>query len=357
MCSLRLRTRGRGAADPGAWTGVRIGRTRVRLNASRTKSIVPVDSEIKEAAAPLLQVVDPDHVPAILEGMDSAVASASRLPSVGLVPEPPGVEDSWVLTEETMPESNAHRDIVDLLRLLLLAFIARTGRHALAVANLACRWNAAKRSVGVDPDIALIEPAPPEGDKVESLLTWKPGHVPPRFAIEVVSASNPLKDYSAAPAKYARLGTRELVIFDPARLGPKVRGGPHVLQVWRRDEPGARMVRVYAGDGPAFSEELGAWLVPTPQPRLRIADDPEGRSLWLTEAEEQAAARQLAEEARRRLEQDSARGMRAAVEDLCEIFGIPLDAARRAALESLDVPGLDALRGRIKKERAWPSSS
>jgi Uma2 family endonuclease len=308
--------------------------------------------------------------------MDSAVANASRLPSVGLVPEPPDVEDTWVLTEETMPESNAHRDIVDLLRLILIAFIARTARSALAAANLACRWNVAKRSVGVDPDIALIEPAPPEGDQVESLLTWKPGHVPPRFAVEVVSASNPNKDYAVAPAKYARLGTRELVIFDPTLLGPKVRGGPYVLQVWRRDEQRARMVRVYAGNGPAFSEELGAWLVPTPQPRdvrqslprLRIADDPEGRSLWLTEAEEQAAARQQAEQATRRVEQakrraeqakrqterEAARGMRAAVEDMCEIFGIALDAARRAELESLDVRGLDELRGRIKKERAWP---
>ena len=79
--------------------------------------------------------------------MDSAVANGSRLPSVGLVPELPDVEDTWVLTEETMPESNVHRDIVDLLRLILLAFIVGTARHALAAANLACRWNVAKHRV------------------------------------------------------------------------------------------------------------------------------------------------------------------------------------------------------------------
>src|SRR5262245_43009093 len=167
--------------------------------------------------------------------MDSAVASASRQPSVRLVPEPPDVEDAWVLSEEDMPESNLHRDIVDLLRLILVAFIVRSCRNALVAANLACRWNALKRRLGVDPDIALIEPAPPEGAKVKSLLTWKPGHVPPRFAVEVVSETNPAKDYVDAPAKFARLGTRELVIFDPTLTGPKVRGGPHVLQVWRRD--------------------------------------------------------------------------------------------------------------------------
>ena len=167
--------------------------------------------------------------------------------------------------------------------------------------------------------------------------------MPPRFAVEVVSPGNATKDYDVAPAKYARLGTRELVIFDPTLVGPSVRGGPYVLQVWRRDARRRRLVRVVAGSGPAFSEELGAWLVPTPEPRLRIAGDAEGRSLWLMEAEEQAAASQQA-----------VRGLRAAIEDMCEMCGIPLDGPRRARLESLDVAALGELRGHIKRERAWP---
>jgi Uma2 family endonuclease len=281
--------------------------------------------------------------------MDSAVASASGQPSVRLVPEPPDVEDAWVLPEEDMPESNLHRDIVDLLRLILLAFVARTRRDALVAANLACRWNVEKRRLGVDSDIALIEPAPPEGAKVRSLLTWKPGHVPPHFAVEVVSETNAPKDYVDAPAKFARLGTRELVVFDPTLIGTRTRGGPYVLQVWRRDEQRGRMTRVHAGDGPTFSEELSAWLVATPEPRLRIADDPAGRTLWLTEAE--ATARQAAQE-----KQQALRAQRAAIEDLCEVLGVPLDDARRAHLESLDAPGLEDLRARIKKERTWPST-
>jgi Uma2 family endonuclease len=317
--------------------------------------------------------MDPEHGSATVKRMDSAVASASRQPFVRLVPEPPDVEDGWVLAEEDMPESNLHRDIVDLLRLILLAFVVRSGRDALVAANLACQWNVVKRSLGVDPDIALIEPAPPEGAQVKSLLTWRAGHVPPRFAIEVVSETNPAKDYVDAPAKFARLGTRELVIFDPTLIGPRVRGGPHALQVWRRDEQRGRMTRVYAGEGPAFSEELAAWLVVTREhgqgrqslprdvrqslprdvrqslprdvrqslPRLRIADDPEGRSLWRTEAEQ--------------AEQQAVRGLRAAVEDVCEMCGIALDAAKRGQIEGLDVAGLEALRGRIKKERGWPA--
>jgi len=320
-----------------------------------------VDFQISRAAFFNFIEVDPEHVTAIVERMDSAVAKASRPPSVRLAPETPDAEDAWVLPEEDMPESNRHRDTVRLLEQILLAFVARTGRDALVAANLACRWNGAKRSLGVDPDIALIEPAPPEGADTDSLLLWESGHVPPRFAIEVVSSTNAPKDYVDAPAKYARLGTRELVIFDPRRIGPKVLGGPHVLQVWRRDEPSARMARAYAGSGPAFSEELGAWLVMTSSRWLRMADDAEGRSLWLTEAEKQTAeaAKQTAEAAKQAAEaakQAAAlrQALRAAVDDICELCGIALDAPRRAHLDSLDASGLEELRARIKTTRAWP---
>lgn len=53
---------------------------------------------------------------------------------------------------------------------------------------------------------------------------------------------------------------------------------------------------MYAGEGPARSEELGAWLVVTDDgERLRVADHEDGTGLWLT-GEEEACVR--AEEAR-----------------------------------------------------------
>lgn len=145
-------------------------------------------------------------------------------------------------------------------------------------------------SVGY-PDIALIEPAPPGVEALRSLKTWEEGHVPPRFAVEVVSATNPNKDYVRAPVKYAALGTRELVICDPELFGPEGMDEPHVLQVWRRREDYREMVRVYAGDGPAFSMEL---------------------------------------------------------------CGVLLDEVRRAHIASLDLAGLDQLRSHVKARRAWP---
>ncbi|HLM73678.1 MAG TPA: Uma2 family endonuclease, partial [Polyangiaceae bacterium] len=130
--------------------------------------------------------------------------------------------------------------------------------------------------------MAMYIPPPPEGEDTESVCTWEPGHGPPRVALEVVSQSTASMDYVAGPDQYAASGTIELWVFDPKRLGPKVRGGPFALQVWRRDETGS-FRQIYRGDGPFHSPEIGAWLVVTNNGmRLRLADDPEGACLWLT---------------------------------------------------------------------------
>lgn len=290
----------------------------------------------------------------IFERMHVASARSPSARTVRLVLDVPAAEQAWVLPEEDMPESSSHRDTVRLLELILLAFVARTRRNAHVAGNLACRWFEEDARIGVDPDVALIEPAPPGADNLPSLRTWEPGHVPPRFAIEVVSPNNSEKDYQDAPAKYASLGTRELVVFDPELSGPQTAGGPYVLQVWRRNDAGGQpanptptMERVYAGTGPARSEELNAWLIPAPHRRLRIADDEQGTQLWLTADEQQASGRAQAESARLVT-------ARAAAQDMCEVLGVPLDEARRAHLASLDADALDSFRLALKRARAWP---
>lgn len=313
---------------------------------------------------------------ASFERTDVASAPNPSPRTVRLVLDVPAVEEAWVLPEEDMPESSSHRDTVRLLEWILLAFVARTGRNAHVAGNLGCRWYEADARIGVDPDVALIEPAPPGADtNLPSLRTWEPGHVPPRVAIEVVSASTSKKAFEDAPAKFAALGTRELVVFDPELCGPSTFGGPFVLQVWRRSDSGAEsdnasptMARVYAGAGPVRSEELKAWLIPQPKGLLRIADDEQGSQLWLTEAEQESAARKRAETgrehesaARKQVESASKqaesarlRFMRAALEDVCEAYGVPLDDARRAHLDSLDADALESLRTSVKRTRSWP---
>jgi len=201
----------------------------------------------------------------------------------------PGVE-AWELSEETMPESVVHDQAVELLKALLAVWAARAG--GMVVRNLAVRWDEARPSVGVDPDVAVLEPPPPDASELRSVRTWIPGHTAPVLAIEVVSETNPHKDYAIAPDKYAASGTGELWIFDPLLSGPTAHGGPWRLQVWRRREDGD-FARVQAGEGPAWSPLLGAWLVPTDEGRkLRIAEDEGATRFWRTAEEAERTAKE-----------------------------------------------------------------
>jgi Uma2 family endonuclease len=217
---------------------------------------------------------------------------------VEVVYDVPEEHDAWLLEEEDMPESPLHEGIVHVLVEVLRAWNQRSGGRAMVGSNIALRWNESKPRQGVDPDVYVVDPAPPTGRRVPSLCLWKRGHHPPRVAIEVVSESTADKDYLDGPDRYAASGTRELWVFDPLLAGPDLHGGPHRLQVWRRD-PRARFRRVYAGDGPVRSTELRAWLVVVEGGLgLRIADDPEGALLWPTEAEAERAAHEAEQAAR-----------------------------------------------------------
>lgn len=200
--------------------------------------------------------------------------------------------DDWVLPEETVPESRSHDLTIDLLKALLMAWAARTGRKAQVGRNLAIRWDPERPNVGVDPDVYVVEPPPPEGDDVESLRLWVPGHHAPLLAIEVVSASNAVKDYTIAPEKHAACGTGELWVFDPKLVGPRAQGGPVRLRVWTRDDAGVFRLH-YRGDGPARSPALDAWVFVVDEgQRLRIAEDEAGTRWWMTALEAERAAKE-----------------------------------------------------------------
>ncbi|MBK6531257.1 MAG: hypothetical protein IPF99_17095 [Deltaproteobacteria bacterium] len=53
--------------------------------------------------------------------------------------------------------------------MVLSAWIVRSGRNAMAGSNIALRWDRSKPSTGVDPDVYLVEPAPPKGEAEKSL--------------------------------------------------------------------------------------------------------------------------------------------------------------------------------------------
>jgi hypothetical protein len=182
-----------------------------------------------------------------------------------------------------------HASAVDLLN-ALLTYWARHQDDVQIARNLAIRWEEREPRIGIDPDVCVLSPAPPHEGNLRSVRTWMAGHHPPLVAIEVVSETNPHKDYAIAPDKYAVSGTRELWIFDPTMSGPTSHGGPFRLQVWRREEDG-RFARVHEGEGPYFSATMSAHLVVLEGgTKLRLADDAAGKSLWPT-GEEAALAR------------------------------------------------------------------
>ncbi|HEU4537922.1 MAG TPA: hypothetical protein VFS00_27570, partial [Polyangiaceae bacterium] len=109
-------------------------------------------------------------------------------------PPPP----SWDLDETPVLESTLHDQALALMALLLAAWADRTGRIARVARNLALRWYEESPRVGLDPDLALYEPPPPDFDALGSVCTWLPGHAAPKVALEVVSAGHPRKDYGQA---------------------------------------------------------------------------------------------------------------------------------------------------------------
>ncbi len=204
----------------------------------------------------------------------------------------PASRDDWTLSEETMPESHPHELTVELIKLILVAWVARMGLDAQVVRNLAVRWNEVRPQIGVDPDVALISPRTPEGVEVMSICLWREGHTAPRVAVEVVSTTNPNKDYNIVPDKYAASGTGELWVFDPKLAGPKANGGPFRIQLWQRNGEGV-FARSYAGEGPVWSPAVGGWLFAVNEgERLRIADDEAGTAWWTTGEETERAGRE-----------------------------------------------------------------
>jgi Uma2 family endonuclease len=191
--------------------------------------------------------------------------------------------EEWIIPEVPVPESAWHDGCLELLKALLVAWVARTERDAAVFRDIAVLMRPENRKVGFNPDVCVVEPAPERAPVLESMKLWE--HSPPRLAFEVVSPNHPYKDYAIVPEKCAVTGIDELVVFDPLLAGPRSLGGPWLLQVWQRTPDGA-FERVYTGDGPARSYLLDAWLVPNRlDRRLRIADKADGSELWLTPEE------------------------------------------------------------------------
>src|SRR5262245_37994800 len=103
--------------------------------------------------------------------------------------------EAWVLPEGTVPESPVHDQTVEAIKLRLEAWAAGSNRTLRISRNLAVRWIESHPRTGVDPDVCVLDPPPPDLDQHGALFLWRPRCTAPTLCVEVVSANHPHKDY------------------------------------------------------------------------------------------------------------------------------------------------------------------
>jgi Uma2 family endonuclease len=300
------------------------------------------------------------------------------------------------------------------------------------------RMDPTDQRVGICPDIYVL-PCQPQDPDFTDWPAYLPGIPVPVFALEAVSPSNWAKDYVESPQKYAKLGVEELLLFDePAMEGKSPASDPYVLQLYRKEKEGV-LRRVYAGEGPVYSEVLGAWFR-TVGNKLTVTRDEGGTSIVFTyeeterwwgkleeereerkeaeakakrerkareraerqvrqealarelrskrrktrkpkcsrnrwpgrlrskrrktrkpKAQQEALARQQAEQAKRKAEearqaaeQQALDEARLALLEMAELLQLSWTDDRRRQVDALDLPALRQLRAFLKQHRRWP---
>lgn len=189
----------------------------------------------------------------------------------------------WILTdEEDMGHAGEHDRILNRFRETLSEWVTRKPwPDAYVGSDLFMGWIPKEPTARISPDVYLLDFHP--DPLPDSLQTWRPGHRPPVFALEVVSKDK-RKDYVFGPEKYCALGAQELVVFDPKQETSRER---YLIQQWHRTADGD-FVRVYTGDGPIYSPQLEAWLVALRTDgrlEFRVSEDQAGQHVMPVRAE------------------------------------------------------------------------
>ncbi|WP_242515809.1 Uma2 family endonuclease [Sorangium cellulosum] len=243
--------------------------------------------------------------------------------------------------EDDVGEGSLQRFISELLRALIERWLdsrSKSRRKPVFVgADQFFYWEQYNPIEGIAPDVYVL-PGVDRSTRVGAWKVWETGLVP-SFAFEIVSRDID-KDYINSPAKYARLGVEELVVFDPDYQESRSRVR---WQIFRRTKRG--LLRVESTDADRIrSRVLGCHLRVVGEGgemRVRVAYGANGETLLPTDAEalEQAEAeRQRAEDERQRAEDERQRAEaeRQRAEGERQRLAEALEAERRAreALEA-----------------------
>jgi len=198
-----------------------------------------------------------------------------------------------------MGEDFLQRAIAEALRPLIARWFKSRRVKAFTGADQFLYWVEGDPTRRVAPDVYVLPKVDPESVPTSWQL-WEVG--PPSFALEIVSRDVG-KDYEDAPAEYAAMGAKELVIFDP---GATPRSRTRVRwQVYRRlARRGFVRVAQTMSDRVEVAS-LGCWLRAIGEgrdARLRLGIGIDGEELFLTEAE---AERARADEAGARADEEA----------------------------------------------------
>jgi Uma2 family endonuclease len=210
--------------------------------------------------------------------------------------------------EDEVGEHEIQTYILELLRPLVERFLAQRGVRAHVGSDQFVYWKQHDPTASIAPDLYVL-PGVPQDIAIDVWKVWERGVVP-SFVLEVVGKS-PEKDYDDAPRRYAELGVKELVVFDPFPGDDRVS-----FQVFRR--VGRRpLQRLEVTDGDRVrSRELGCFVRAVGRRaslRLRLAAGKGGGDLFPTAEESERAAREM-ERAARETERAAREAERAARE-------------------------------------------
>jgi len=155
----------------------------------------------------------------MLSAMSGAALQHVEIGRGGERGRPIGRRRSWAHdptcypTEEKVGQDTLQWLIVELLRPLLERWLALSGKPTFVGADQFIYYEQFHPNKVVAPDLYVLPGVQP-GRRIKTWKVWKTGIVP-SFALEVVSSSDPDKDYHEVITRYDELGVGELIVFDP----------------------------------------------------------------------------------------------------------------------------------------------
>lgn len=204
-------------------------------------------------------------------------------------------------SEEEVPETKRHLEARTLLYLLLKEGVS----NAAIGSEQFVYWDPTTAQKRLAPDVFVK--LGQADDAFDNWKVWERGA--PELAVEIVSSTDQREsDWDDKLARYQASGVREVVRFDPIGAA-KTKPDP-ILRVWDRVD-GDLVER--SQKSPALRECVALslfWIVlpSAAGPMLRLARDPEGKSLLPTPAEDRLSwAEEAARLRRERTEAEHAR--------------------------------------------------